>query len=546
MRPADTSDLWWRTAVIYCLDIETFQDADGDGIGDIAGLIDRIEYLAELGITCLWLMPFQPTRDLDDGYDITDFYGVHRPLGDLGAFVELLRVAHARGIRVMFDLVVNHTSDRHPWFVDARRSRSARHRDFYIWRDEPPEDAAAPMFPDDEDGVWELDERTGQYYRHSFYRHQPDLNLANPEVGAEITRVIGYWAQLGVDGFRVDAVPFLIDAPGAPDDEDPHRFLRELHRFVGRRRGDAALLGEVGLAHEEQLEYFGTDGAEMDLQFDFLTMQRTFLSLARSDARPLAETLAARPEVPASRGWAMFLRNHDELTLELLTDDEREEVFEAFAPDEDQRVHGRGIVRRLAPMLRGDPRRLRMAYSLLFSLPGAPMLLYGEEIGMGEIPGLSDRAAVRTAMQWDAGRGGGFSDVAPSRRRPRLVDGGYGPEHVNVQAQRHDPESLLSFIRTLVSRYRSCPAIAWGRTDIIDAQDQAVLVHAARSAEAVFVAIHGFSEEPRTVRVRVDGLPEGAMPLDMLDPQRPVEIDGDALRIELEAYGFRWLLFSRR
>ena len=539
MRPADTSDLWWRTAVIYCLDIETFQDSDGDGVGDIEGLCDRIDYLSELGVTCLWLMPFQPTRDLDDGYDITDFIGVDPRLGDLGGFVELLRIAHDRGIRVIMDLVVNHTSDRHPWFRSARRSRTSKHRNYYVWRDRPPRTSQKTVFPGEEDGVWEHDERTEQYYLHSFYRHQPDLNLAEPEVRAAIARVVGFWTELGVDGFRLDAVPFLVAPPGAADETDPHGFLRELHRFVGRRRGGAALLGEVGLPHKDQLEYFGSSGTELELQFDFETMQAVFLSLVRHDAGPLAEVLGKRPVVDRRLGWAMFLRNHDELTLEQLDEQGRQDVFDALAPDERQRVYGRGIVRRLAPMLRGDPRRIRQAYSLLFSLPGAPMLLYGEEIGMGELPAMPDRAAIRTPMQWDPGPAGGFS-TARASRVPDMPTDGYAPEHVNVHDQLRDPDSLLSFVRLLIARYKSAPEIAWGELSIVDTGDPAVLAHACHADGVLFIAVHNFAEDARRVEIELSGVDGDTSVADLLS-NTPIEPTDGRLVLDLEGYGFRWL-----
>ncbi|GAB3617912.1 hypothetical protein GCM10027416_24690 [Okibacterium endophyticum] len=390
-----TGDLWWKTAVVYCLDVETFMDWNEDGVGDFVGLAHRMDYLAELGVTCLWLMPFYPTPDRDDGYDVSDFYGVDGRLGHLGDVVEVLRMADDRGIRVIADLVVNHTSDEHPWFVDARSSRSSPYRDFYVWRDEPPEDEKQTVFPGEESGVWEFDEGSGQYYRHSFYSHQPDLNLANQDVRDEITKAIGFWLQMGFAGFRVDAVPFLLDTVSTADGfGDPHAYLNVLRSFVSRRSGDGIFLGEVNLPREDQLLYFGgEDGDQLTMQFDFLGMQKLYLSLAREDARPFAAALAERPAIDETSQWVNFVRNHDELTLDQLSEEERGEVFDAFAPEEHQRVYGRGIVRRLPPMLDGDPRRIRMVYSLLFSLPGVPALFYGEEIGMGENPDLPGRSA---------------------------------------------------------------------------------------------------------------------------------------------------------
>ncbi|MET0735407.1 MAG: alpha-amylase family protein [Microbacterium sp.] len=545
MRITDTSDLWWKTAVFYCLDVETYMDANDDGIGDFSGLARRIDHLADLGVTCLWLMPFYPTPDRDDGYDISDFYGVDPRLGDHGDVVEVIRTAHDRGIRVIIDLVVNHTSDRHPWFVSARRSRTSAYRDFYVWRDEPPKKQEPTVFPGEEAGVWEYDERTGQYFQHVFYRHQPDLNIANPRVRDEIAKTIGFWLALGVSGFRIDAVPFLIEPPEGVDLGDPHEFLRDLKRFLQRRSGEAALLGEVNLPYKQQLQFFGGErGGELDLQFDFLSMQALYLSLARNDPAPLIKTLTSRPEIPPEAGWANFVRNHDELTLDKLTDAEREEVFEAFAPDESQRVYGRGITRRLPPMLDGDPRRIRMVYSLLFSLPGAPVLFYGEEIGMGENTAVDGRGAVRTPMQWTDGKNGGFSRAAPGRLAAAIPGDGYAPDHVNVQDQRNDPDSLLAFIRHLTARYRVSPEIGWGTLRILEHDGAGVLAHAVGSEVGEMIALHNFTAVPLRVRVEVGPTEDGTVLLDLHGPER-LEID-DRGRVELElgAYGFRWLRVS--
>ncbi|GAA2885758.1 alpha-amylase family glycosyl hydrolase [Microbacterium esteraromaticum] len=541
MNPADTSDLWWRTAVIYCLDVETFQDSDGDGHGDFAGLTRRIDDLDALGVTCIWLMPFQPTPERDDGYDISDFYSVDPRFGDLGRVVEAIRVAHDRGIRVVIDLVINHTSDRHPWFVSARRSRTSPFRDYYVWRDKPPRKKEQLVFPGEETSMWEYDERTEQYFRHSFYRHQPDLNFANPDVRAEVARIIGFWLKLGVDGFRVDAVPFLITGEGIADEQDPHSFLRELRRFVSRREASAMLLGEVGLSHEEQLDYFGDDGTELDLQFDFLTTAKLFLALSRQQATPLAEVLAARPTVDARYGWAIFLRHHDELNLGLLDDAEMQEVFDTFAPEPDQRIYGRGIVRRLAPMLESDPRRLRLAYSLLFSLPGAPMIFYGEEIGMGELSTDLGRGAVRGPMQWDAGPLGGFTTSKPSKLRRPVAGGAYAPAHVNVHDQRRDPNSLWSFVALLADRYRSTPEIAWGEVRVQDAGDPRVLVHQATYGDVTFVAVHNFSAEP--VTAHLEPLAEGCTATVLLEHSGSAP-QSDHTEQLLDGYGFRWFRVS--
>jgi len=541
----DTSDLWWKTAVIYCLDVETYMDGNDDGVGDFEGLARRIDYLADLGITCLWLMPFYPSPDRDDGYDISDFYGIDPRLGNHGDFVEVIRTARDRGMRVIVDLVVNHTSDKHPWFVSARRSRTSAYRDFYVWRDAPPKKQQPTVFPGEEASVWEYDERTEQYFQHVFYKHQPDLNIANPRVRDEIAKTIGFWLALGVSGFRIDAVPFLIEPPDGVELGDPHEFLRDLKRFLQRRVGDAALLGEVNLPFRQQLQFFGGErGGELDLQFDFMSMQALYLSLVRSDPAPLIKSLTSRPPVPPEATWANFVRNHDELTLDKLSDAEREEVFETFAPDEAQRVYGRGITRRLPPMLGGDPRRIRMVYSLLFSLPGTPVLFYGEEIGMGENPEIAGRGSVRTPMQWTDGKNGGFSHASPSRLVSPIPGDGYAPTHVNVQQQRNDDGSLLQFIRHLVSRYRVSPEIGWGTFEALEHNGEGVLAHAVNSDVGRMIALHNFTEVPVRLQVEIGAVEEGTTLVDLHGPGRIPVDPGGRVEFELGPFGFEWLRVS--
>lgn len=544
MRITDTSDLWWKTAVVYCLDVETYLDANGDGVGDLPGLARRIDYLADIGVTCLWLMPFYPTPDRDDGYDVTDFYGVDPRLGTHGDLVEVIRTAKDRGIRVIVDLVVNHTSDRHPWFLSARRSVSSPYRNFYVWRDEPPAKQANTVFPGEEASIWEKDDKSGQYYLHSFYRHQPDLNIANPRVRDEIAKTIGFWLELGISGFRVDAVPYLLEVPEGAEMGDPHDYLRDIRRFLQRRSSEAVLLGEVNLPYEEQRRYFGSDdGLELTMQFDFIGMQALYLSLVRADPAPLVTALRSRPEVPVEAQWANFLRNHDELTLDKLTDAERQEVFEALAPDESQRVYGRGITRRLPGMLGGDPRRIRMAYSLLFTLPGTPVLFYGEEIGMGENPDIPGRESVRTPMQWNDDRNGGFSSAIPSRLVSQPPGGGYAPTHVNVTAQYNQDDSLLRFIRHLTERYRVSPEIGWGALEILEQDAAGLLVHSLTADVGRMIAIHNFADTPATASIDLADEPEGTRLTDLLGPEDYDE--GPTWRFDIPAYGYRWLRVAR-
>ena len=558
MRLAETSDLWWKNAVIYCLDVETFFDDDGDGCGDFAGLTQRVDYLAALGVTCIWLMPFYPSPDRDDGYDVTDFFTVDPRLGTMGDLVEFIRAARDRGMRVIADFVVNHTSDQHPRFVEARKSKDNKYRDYYVWRsDTPPDTSAEVVFPGEETSLWNKDDATGEWYLHLFAKHQPDLNVTNPAVRNEIAKAMGLWLELGLDGFRLDAVPFFLETRGQPKDEaanrDPHDYLTALRSFLNRRNGSAVLLGEVNLPYKEQLEYFGgPEGNELNMQFDFLSMQHLYLSLARQDARPLAETLKSRPQLHPDNQWAMFVRNHDELTLDKLTDAERGEVFAAFGPAKNMQIYGRGLRRRLPPMLDGDQERLRMVYSLMFSLPGTPVLFYGEEIGMGEDLRLKSRAAVRTPMQWSDGKNGGFSTAKAADLAVPLARGEYGPEHVNAAAARRDPDSLFNFMATLILRYRENAELGWGGFALIDQPEPAVFAHTCSSDGGLLVLLHNLGADPVKVTASA-GAPDGpagafrdASLLDVFDGGSvPLEPDG-GFTVELGRYGFRWLRVHRK
>ncbi len=546
MRLTETADVWWKNAVVYCLDIETFFDTDGDGRGDIRGLSQRIDHLAELGVTCLWLMPFYPTPDRDDGYDITDFYGVDPRLGTHGDLVELLTLAQDRGIRVIADLVVNHTSVQHPWFKSARASRTSPYRNWYVWRDEPPADAdKGIVFPDQETSLWQYDEQAGQYYLHQFYKYQPDLDIAHPEVREEIIRIIGFWLRLGLSGFRVDAVPFLLDTKGARDAADlpdPHDYLRDLRAFMSRRSGQAVLLGEVNLPYKDTRMFFGDeDGDELTMCFDFIGMQKMYLSLARQDPAELVKAIRERPAPPEEDQWGTFVRNHDELTLDKLTDEERQEVFAAFGPEEDMQLYGRGLRRRLPTMLGNDPARIKMVYSLLFSLPGTPVLFYGEEIGMGENLAADGRNAVRTPMQWTSDVNGGFSTADPDQLAGPVVEGELSPEHVNVADQRRDPDSLLNWIKLLIRRYRESPELSWGTCTVLEHESASVLAHRTDYEGGRVVTLHNFSDQPAPVTLAVAAGGAGVRAVDLLSSgTAEVHPDG-TVQVELEPYGCQWL-----
>src|SRR5690606_18465706 len=430
-------------------------------------------------------------------------------LGSLGDFVAMVRTAKDRGLRVIVDLVVNHTSDQHPWFQDARSRPDSKYRDYYVWREEPTDSPdAEPVFPDAEDDIWSYDSVAQQWYLHHFYSHQPDLNIANPDVREEIAKIAGFWLELGVDGFRVDAVPFLLETGGIEGGAalDPHAALRDLRAFMTRRRGGAMLLGEVNLPPDPLRRYFGDeDGDELHMQFAFPVMQAMYLSLARGDARPLADSLRALPQIPEDSQWAQFARNHDELTLDQLSEAERQEVFDAFGPDEDMQLYGRGIRRRLPSMLEGDEDRIRLVYSLVFSLPGTPVLFYGEEIGMAENLEVEGRLSVRTPMQWQDDSTGGFSTANPAGLVRPVVEGDFGPKHVNVHDQRRDSDSFLNWMERVIRRRRETPEFGWGTPTVLETGHRSILAHRCDWRGVTVMAVHNFGSEKRTVRIDLDG-----------------------------------------
>jgi maltose alpha-D-glucosyltransferase / alpha-amylase len=534
-------DLWWKNAVIYCVDVELYADSDGDGVGDFPGLTGKVDYLAGLGVTCIWLMPFYPTPNKDNGYDISDFYGVDPRLGTLGDLVEFLRAARERGIRVIADLVVNHTSDEHPWFQSARADERSPWRDFYVWADEQPKGPQGVVFPDAEDSNWDYDEVAGKWYLHRFYSHMPDLNIANPRVREEISKVVGYWLELGLSGFRVDAAPFVIELEGTDHDrgEDPHAYLRDLRAFTNRRRGDAILLAEANLPPDDQRRFFGDEGGdEMHMLFNFLLNQNVFLAMVRHDPAPIVTALRELPEIPESNQWANFIKNHDELTLDKLTEAEREEVFAALAPDPDMRSFGRGIRRRVPPMLDGDRRRIELLYSLLLTLPGTPVLLYGEEIGLGDDQRVEGRAAVRVAMQWTAGPTAGFTTGEAAV--PLVTDGPFAPAKVNVAGQRRDPESLLNWMERAIRARKELPELGWGTWKVLDTDQPSVLAHRCDWRGQGVLVLHNLGPEAVRVAVELDDVKPGRPLAEVLADRRddPVEAGRP---LALDGYGYRWL-----
>jgi maltose alpha-D-glucosyltransferase / alpha-amylase len=533
-------DLWYKNAVIYSLDLETFLDADGDGVGDFRGLVERLDYLHSLGVDVIWLAPFQRTPNRDNGYDVSDYYSVDPRHGTGGDFVEFMHEADKRGIKVLIDLVVNHTSDEHPWFQAARADADSKFREWYNWSDKRPGNWNRGMvFPGEQDRVWTRDRKAQAYYYHRFYDFQPDLNLDNPQVRNEIRRIMGYWLQLGVDGFRLDAVPFMIESvvPGEDEGEKHFEYLTEFRRFLEWRSTRTIMLGEANVLPEENEQYFGGDsGNGIHMMFNFFVNQHLFLALATENAEPLAQAIEATRDIPPTSQWAQFLRNHDELDLGRLTDEQRAQVFARFAPEEGMRLFDRGIRRRLAPML-GDLKHEHLAYSVMFSLPGTPVIRYGDELRMGDNLELEGRDAVRTPMHWADEENAGFS-TAQELVHPVIEEGVWSYRHVNVAVQRRDSNSFLNWMARMIRLRKECPEIGWGRCHIVDVKVPSVLVLRYEWRGNAVLTVHNFAERPHEIRLNVDDV--GEFRLSDLLEQEELDADDGIIHIRLDALGYRW------
>ena len=538
------NDLWYKNAVIYCLSVGTFMDADGDGIGDFAGLERRLDYLQGLGVTAVWLMPFQPSPKRDGGYDIADHYGVDPAYGSLGDFVAFTHAAKQRGLRVLIDLVVNHTSDQHRWFQSARSDPDSPYRDWYVWSKEKPATASEGMvFPGVQTTTWTWDAQAEAYYFHRFFDFQPDLNTANPAVLAAILKIMGFWIELGVSGFRMDAVPFVIarkgaDVTGAPTEQ--FDMLRDFREFLQWRKGDAIILAEANILPKQDLDYFGDDADRMHMMFNFQVNQATFYALAGHDARPLAKAIERTKPRPLSCQWGIFLRNHDELDLGRLTEKQRQTVFDTFGPEKGMQLYDRGIRRRFAPMLDGDPRRIRLAYSLMFTLPGTPVLRYGDEIGMGDDLSLKERDCARTPMQWTPEAQGGFTRSA-TPAMPPIDHGPYGYAHVNVADQRHDPGSLLNWMQSIIRLRKEAPEIGWGDVTALETGRPAVLALRYDWRGNAVLCVHNLGPGPTELALATGiPAPDGLVLVDLLTGARS-EADADGRHgLYLEGYGYHW------
>jgi maltose alpha-D-glucosyltransferase / alpha-amylase len=547
--------LWFKNAQFYGLDIRRFQDTNGDGFGDIAGAIQHLDYIKDLGFDAIWLLPFFDSPLRDNGYDIRDYYRVDPRVGTLEEFIQLLEEAHKRELRVVIDLVMNHTSNEHPWFVASRRDPNSRYRDYYVWTETIPEKTLSDevVFPDVEDSVWAHDPEVGAYYFHRFYHFQPDLRIDNPHVQEEIFKAIDFWLAIGVDGFRIDAAPLMLEPKGIPEAqmEHPHRLLENLHDFAIDRRFGTVLLGEANVPLKEMDEFFGGD-TRMNMLFNFQIGPHILLAFARGDALPLYNYILTSVDPPQGDQWLNFLRHHDEVTLDVLPEEQREEIFKVFAPDEDMRIYGRGIRRRLAPMLSEDGQgmnrpKMELAFSFLFATSGTPMVFYGDEIGMGDDLSLPERNAVRSPMQWNGEKNGGFSS-ADELIAPVISEGAFAYTKVNVEREQANPDSFLHWMKKLIAARKQNPEIGYRHGQVLanDENDQRALAHIfprAREAhkDSCVVVFHNFSDQPVKISVTLPE-DEGTEIKTRVTIQRGCKLrqDGIHLSAELEPYGYLW------
>lgn len=530
-------DLWYKNSIIYNLEVGAFKDSDGDGRGDFKGLIEKLDYIQALGVDAIWLAPFQPSPGKDDGYDVADFYGVDDKLGTGGDFAELVFQAKKRGLKIIIDLVINHTSDQHPWFQQARKSQGSKYRDWYIWSDKLPKDYDKGMvFPGVQKAVWKMDSVSRQYYYHRFYDFQPDLNFSNPAVVAESQRIIGYWLNQGISGFRLDAVPFIIEVPktGSEKPRLDYQFLMDIRQFAQSRKADVAILGEANVMPEENGNYFGKNGEGMQMMFNFFANQYLFYSLATGKLEPFKKAILQTQTIPEVSQWAHFLRNHDEIDLGRLTDRQRQEVYDKFGPDTSMQLYQRGIRRRLATMLGNDRKYIELAYSLLFSLPGTAVIRYGDELGMGDDLRLKERIAVRTPMQWTIEKNGGFT-TADTAFRPVIDFGDYSYKKINAEQQARDPQSLLNWTTDMIKLRKSCPEIGLGTYKLIDNGSPHVLMIQYEHQGKSLVVLHNFSGQPAESTFSLNG--NTLIDLIKKDDQRS---SGGKYKVKLEGYGYRW------
>jgi maltose alpha-D-glucosyltransferase/alpha-amylase len=540
--------LWYKRAVIYELPVKSFSDGNADGIGDFPGLIEKLDYLEGLGVTCLWLLPFFPSPLRDDGYDIADYRAVHPSYGTLDDFKRLLDAAHDRRMQVVIELVLNHTSDQHPWFVRAREAAAGSvERDYYVWSDTDTRyPDARVIFLDSERSNWTWDPVAGAYYWHRFFHHQPDLNYDNPAVLHEILGVIDFWLELGVDGLRLDAVPYLVERDGTNCENlpDTHAVLKTIRRHIDERWPNRMLLAEANQFPADVCAYFG-DGDECHMAYHFPLMPRIFMGLHLEDRHPIVEIMQQTPAIPEVCQWALFLRNHDELTLEMVTDEERDYMHLAYSADPQARLN-LGIRRRLAPLMGNDRRRIELLNSLLFSFPGTPIVYYGDEIGMGDNVYLGDRNGVRTPMQWTNDRNARFSRADPARLySPVIMDPIYGYQGVNVEAQERDGSSLLHWMKNLIGLRKLLPVLGIGTLRFLDSTNQKVLVYLREHGSDAILCVANLSRHVQAVELDLSQF-KGYVPIEVLGYTEFPTIGELPYFLTLGPYGFYWFELQRR
>lgn len=531
-------DYWYANAVIYNMEIAVFFDSDGDGTGDFQGAIQKLDYLKSLGIDAIWLAPIMPSPGEDDGYDVVDFYGINPKYGSAGDFSEFVYQAKIRGMKIIMDLPLNHTSTKHPWFQEARKHEDSPYRDWYIWSEDLPENWDEGMvFPGVEESTWSYDEEAKAYYFHRFYNFQADLNYTHPPVKEEAKKIIGFWLGQQIDGFRLDAVPFILEQQvnGHTETVTDFDFLEEIRMFSQWRRGDVALLGEANVLPSENANYFGGKGNGLHMMFNFYVNQHLFLALAARDIQVLANALQATKEVPDNAQWANFLRNHDELDLGRLSDQQRELVFQQFGPDKNMQLYDRGIRRRLAPML-DNRKQLELAYSLMFSLPGTPVIRYGDEIGMGDDLTLEERIAVRTPMQWTNDKNAGFT-TADEPFRPLIDEGPYSYNAINVRDQLLNDNSLLNWTREMIRLRKNCPEIGLGEWEILNTESQYVLAISYKHEDDTIIVLHNFSDTPQEIILETEVT---HVFLDLMEPNQDLHPQDDTLKVSMEPFGYKW------
>ena len=536
---------WYKDAIFYEVFVRAFADSNGNGIGDLPGLTSKLEYLQELGVDAIWMLPIFPSPLRDDGYDVSDYFSIHPDYGTLDDFRALVAEAHRRGLRILVELIPNHTSDQHPWFQasrDPEHPEHAKYRDWYVWNasDQKYRDTRI-IFLDTEPSNWTYDEVRGEYFWHRFFSHQPDLNYDNPAVQRVMLKVLEFWLDLGVDGFRVDATPYLYEREGTSCENLPetHAYLKRIRAFVDAYAPGTLLLSEANQWPEDVRPYFGA-GDEFHMNFHFPLMPRIFMALARADRTSIEQILARTPDLPVNCQWGTFLRCHDELTLEMVTPEEREFMWNFYAPEPRMRLN-LGIRRRLAPLLDNDRARLEVADSILLTLIGSPVLYYGDEIGMGDNIWLEDRDGVRTPMQWDDGPNAGFS-TAPAERlyAPVIDDETYGYRQVNVAAQRANPGSLFNRLRFLLQVRKEHPAFGRGELKLLSLSSTAVLAYLRSHAQETLLVVNNLSSEPQATKL---ALPDyaGRVPVDVLTGEQLPALSPAPYAIQLEGYGYRWL-----